>query len=246
LTQIPEDFLSLQEIHSSKLIDRFVALLWWHHHHNKGVSIEFDQLCNESHNAGYPAIDKSRERRKLIKDSRTSTQDRGKAFKLQLRAVKDLDGQYLHLIENKPLPKSNTLFALYDFNDTRGYIEKVVQQINVSYDSQLYDCCAVMIRRLLETLIIEIYEGAGRADEIKNSDGHFMMFSGLLSYLEADKKINLGRNTIFGLVDFKKIADSSAHNRRFNASKKNIDDKIDGVKLAVVELRQVAFDKGVS
>ncbi|MGE0700753.1 MAG: hypothetical protein AB7O57_16760, partial [Hyphomicrobiaceae bacterium] len=29
---------------------------------------------------------------------------------------------------------------------TRGYIEKVVAQINGSYDHQLYDCCAVMCR----------------------------------------------------------------------------------------------------
>jgi hypothetical protein len=135
------------------------------------------------------------------------------------------------------------LFALDDFRDTRGYIEKVVQQINVSYDTQLYDCCAVMVRRLLETLNIENNEAKKRADEIKGSDNHFMMFSGLLGFLEKDKTINLGRQTMAGLSDFKKIADSSAHNRAFNASKKNIDDKIDGVKLAVVELRQLAFDK---
>ena len=38
------------------------------------------------------------------------------------------------------------------------------------------------------------------------------------------------------------LADSSAHNRRFIATKKIIDDKIDGVKLAVVELKNLAFN----
>ena len=70
-----------------------------------------------------------------------------------------------------------------------------------------------------------------------------MIFSGLLSYLKKDKKVNMGRQTVEGLEGFKKTADSSAHNRRLNASKKDINDKIDGVKLAVVELRQMAFDK---
>ena len=50
------------------------------------------------------------------------------------------------------------------FDGTRGYIEKVVLQINASFDASLYDCCAVMCRRLLETLIIECYEANGQAE----------------------------------------------------------------------------------
>lgn len=243
MSQTPKDFLSLQEIHDLKLVDRFVALLWWHHHYSNGVFITLDQLCQESEAAGYPAINKSRDGKKISKDVRTSTQPKGGAYKINLRAVKKMDEQYLSLLKNKPLQKSDTLFSMDDFKSTRGYIERVVQQINVSYDTQLYDCCAVMVRRLLETLIIEIYESKNRADEIKGSDNCFMMFSGLLSFLEKDKNINVGRQTMKGLSDFKAIADSSAHNRRFNASKKDIDDKIGGVQLAVSELRQLAFDK---
>ena len=41
---------------------------------------------------------------------------------------------------------------------TRGYIEKIVHQINGSYVATCYDACAVMARRLLETLIIEAFE----------------------------------------------------------------------------------------
>lgn len=243
MSKSPKEFLLLQEIHDLKLVDRFVALLWWHHHYNNGTFIPLDQLCQESEVAGYPAINRSRDGKKLSKDSRTSTQAKGGAFKLNLKAVKRLDEQYLPLLKIRPLPKSDTLFALDDFKNTRGYIEKVVQQINVSYDTQLYDCCAVMVRRLLETLIIEIYEAKNRAEDIKGSDNCFMMFSGLLSFLEKDKSINVGRQTMKGLSYFKAIADSSAHNRRFNASKKDIDDKISGVQLAVSELRQLAFDK---
>lgn len=234
-------FLETEEMHRLGITDRLVAQLWWHHHQGN-APVEFAELLKEDHEAGYPAVNRTREKERLKKDKRTTSGDKGKTFKLQVRAVSSLDEKYLELLSNRPLPKSNTLFEENIFRNTRGYIEKVIKQINLSYDYKLYDCCAVMIRRLLETLIIEIYETAGRADEIKNGDGIFMMFSGLLSYLENDKKINLGRNTMTGLSDFKRIADSSAHNRRFNASKKNIDDKIDGVKLAVVELRQMAFD----
>ena len=41
---------------------------------------------------------------------------------------------------------------------TRGYIERVANQVNGAYENGWYDACAVMIRRLLETLIIEAFE----------------------------------------------------------------------------------------
>jgi len=41
---------------------------------------------------------------------------------------------------------------------TRGYIERIANQVNGAYENGWYDACAVMIRRLLETLIIEAFE----------------------------------------------------------------------------------------
>jgi hypothetical protein len=49
------------------------------------------------------------------------------------------------------LKPSDSLLPRELFSNTRGYLEKVVFQINGSYDQGLYDCCAVMCRRLGET-----------------------------------------------------------------------------------------------
>jgi hypothetical protein len=122
----------------------------------------------------------------------------------------------------------------------RGYLEKVVLQLNVSYDAQLYDCCAVMCRRLVETLTIEVYEQCHRADEIKGADGHFLMLNGLATFFENDKAFNIGRSGLKGLRDFKNLGDLSAHNRRFNAHKEDIDRIRDGLRVAVEELAHLA------
>jgi hypothetical protein len=123
---------------------------------------------------------------------------------------------------------------------TRQYIERVVLQLNASYDAGLFDCCAVMCRRLLETLIIEVYEAVGRAEELKAGDSHFMMFAGLLTKLENDKNLNLGRNSMQGLRDFKTLGDLSAHNRRFNARLDDIDRVRAGLRVATEELLNLA------
>ena len=51
---------------------------------------------------------------------------------------------------------------------TRGYIEAVCKQLNGCFHAGFYDAAAVMLRRLLETLIIETYEQLKREAEIKD------------------------------------------------------------------------------
>ncbi|HMG77477.1 MAG TPA: hypothetical protein VK591_02275, partial [Xanthobacteraceae bacterium] len=135
---------------------------------------------------------------------------------------------------------SDSVFPRELFSNTRGYIEKIVHQINGSYDYSFYDCCAVMCRRLGETLIIEIYESQGRAKEIKGPDDNFLMLSGLLGVLNKDRSINLGRNAKRGLESLKDLGDKSAHNRRFNARQPDIDSVKSDLRTAAEELLHLA------
>ena len=86
------------------------------------------------------------------------------------RARRDLDSEYSFAFKPRPPAASDAVLPVELFAGTRGYIERVVDQINKAYDAELWDCSAVMCRRLLETLIIEMYERSGRAADIKGSD----------------------------------------------------------------------------
>jgi hypothetical protein len=100
-----------------------------------------------------------------------------------------------------------------------------------------------MIRRLLEALIIEAYLKANRQNEIKDGNGDYKMFNGLLTHINKDaKSLGLGRNTPKHLQDTKDLADKSAHAINFNVKKKLIDDKKHDFQLAAAELKQFAFD----
>jgi integrase len=137
-------------------------------------------------------------------------------------------------------PKNTGSVIPLSLATTRGYLDRVVLQLNASYDAQLYDCCAVMCRRLLETLIIEVYEHCGRAAEVKGADGNFLMLNGLVSFFEKDTTFNVGRSGMKGLRDFKTLGDLSAHSRRFNAQKEDIDRVRDGLRVVVEELIHLA------
>lgn len=54
-------------------------------------------------------------------------------------------------------------------NDTRGYVERFVEQVNGCYREGWYDASAIMIRRLLEVLIIDSFEAIGRLSDISET-----------------------------------------------------------------------------
>lgn len=122
---------------------------------------------------------------------------------------------------------------------TRGYIEKISNQINGCYEYGWFDACAVMIRRLLETLIIEVFEHYKIEHKIKNNGDYFYLRD-LINSTISETAWTLGRNTKAALPKLKDIGDKSAHSRRFNAIRHDIDDIKSDLRTVVQELLVLA------
>lgn len=219
--------------------ERAIALVWHAGLKNHVADISVGEIASIFEAAGYPKQNQSRMLDALSKDRRT-TKTKDKHYRINVKSRTKLDEPYLPLVDYRPIASSSSVVDVGLFSGTRAYIEKVVAQLNASYDGALYDCCAVMCRRLLETLIIEVYESRGEADKLKIASGHFHMFSGLKDIIESDQNITLSRNTLQGLNDFKKLGDLSAHSRRFNARKNDIDKNVAGIRVAGEELLHLA------
>ncbi len=125
-------------------------------------------------------------------------------------------------------------------NGTRGYIEKLSHQINGTYENGWYDGCAVMIRRLIETLIIECFESKSIAHKIQNVSGDFVYLSDLISATLSESSWNIGRNAKKSLKALKDIGDKSAHSRRFIAQRRDIDKVTADIRNVVQELIYLA------
>jgi hypothetical protein len=124
---------------------------------------------------------------------------------------------------------------------TRGYIEKIANQINGTYENGWYDACAVMLRRLIGTLIIEAFEHHGIAHKIQNStSGDFFFLRDLVNATLSEATWNLGRNTRQALPKLKDIGDKSAHSRRFTAQRGDIQPLLSDIRTVVQELVYLA------
>lgn len=76
-------------------------------------------------------------------------------------------------------PSSHQVIMKSLTRDTRGYIVAIAQQINGAYEKGWSDACAVMVRRLIETLIIETFEKHGVAHKIKGAGGDYFFLKRL-------------------------------------------------------------------
>jgi hypothetical protein len=134
-----------------------------------------------------------------------------------------------------PVPATEQVLPLAVVKGTRGYLEQVVTQANGNYEHQWYDACSVMIRKLVEILIIAVFEGKGEAAAIKKDD-NFLMLSGLVDAILARTDWNLGRETKTALPLLKSLGDRSAHNRHFLARKVDVDKVLPGLRVTVEDL----------
>ena len=132
------------------------------------------------------------------------------------------------------------MFSLEITKGTRDYIESIAEQANGCFELGWYDACAVMLRRLLETLIIECYERSEIADSIKGKDGNFLHLGELIARFLGETKWSITRNAKTALPKLKDIGDLSAHSRRYTAKSKDMQQIQKELRIVIEELVHLA------
>jgi hypothetical protein len=122
----------------------------------------------------------------------------------------------------------------------RGYLVAVGRQMNGCFTSAWYDACAVMMRRLLETTIIEAFEANKLDAKVKNAQGEFFQLTDLISAALAEPTWNLTRNTKQALPRLRDVGHISAHSRRYTAQLSDITKVSDSARIAIEEFLHLA------
>jgi hypothetical protein len=204
-------------------IDRAIAFLWYYLHTQEFEERSPSELATDLHDEDFPKPKVSRLADELRKSKFTVRGKRDGTYQIDLRKRADLDKKYLPLIGRTETPVSDSVLEVASFTGTRPYIERLVRQINGTYDQGWFDGCAVLCRRLMESLIIEIYISKSRHHEIQ-SNNVFFPLERLISTLKADTTFPLGRNSPKTMDEVKSAGDTAAHDRVYITKQVDIDD----------------------
>lgn len=112
-------------------------------------------------------------------------------------------------------------FDLY--KHTRQNIERISDQINKSFFFEIYDGCAVLMRKLIEMLLILSFKEQNIDSEIRGGDNKYINLSEIIKKASASIKLDLSPSTKESLDIFREKGNMSAHNHFHNACRKDIE-----------------------
>ncbi len=130
------------------------------------------------------------------------------------------------------------------FRDCPTFISFLVPQINGCWDRGWFEACALVVRRMLETLIIHLYEKRGWASEIKTNEG-YMKLQNLVDKVCGDGRVGLGKRPKEGLGHLKIIGDVAAHDYRVRVRKSDLERRRTELRLACERLIFIAQNQGI-
>ena len=128
----------------------------------------------------------------------------------------------------------NGLLAIFD--GLQQNFQTICKQINASYEHNLYDCTAVMMRRLLEGLLIMVYQNNDIESEIKNKNDRPLTLDKIIKNAEKNSKLLLSTNTKNNMYKFKELGNYSAHKIWYNTTRKDIEPLIFSYRVIIEEL----------
>lgn len=125
--------------------------------------------------------------------------------------------------------------ALY--NSLPSNIQSLCKQINASYEHNLYDCAAVIMRRLLECLLVLSYQNTGiEADITDKSGAYHVSLDKIIKNAEQNATLNLSSNTRKDMMLFKDLGNYSAHKIWYNCTQGDIKPRILKYRAIIEEL----------
>lgn len=182
-----------------------------------------DDLCECFSKLDFSQPNKARLKGKIQKSKAFIKGARVGSFKLHGNSVKEIESDFPNIAEkSEEIVFGDSILPATLFLNSRGFIESLSKQVNACYENNLFDACAVMMRRLLEVCLILSYENLGIDYEIKDANGDYKQLNVIVANAKGNATLSLSRNTKACLEDFRAVGNFSAHKIYYNAKRQDV------------------------
>jgi len=182
-----------------------------------------------------PNISRLHDNLRSSRDTVRGTKDG--TFRLHADFVKALEAKFPQLSEkSQDVVDSGTILAEVEYKGTKGYIEQLAKQINASYEHNVFDGCAVLMRRLVEILLISCYRHLKIESVIQDGSGNFRMLEAIINDAKSNSTLGLSRNGKGSLDLFRELGNFSAHKIEYNCRREYIKPHIQEYRALITEL----------
>lgn len=216
-------------------VEQAIAFLWFYRYTQTYEERTASELVSDLADEGLGRPNVTELRKDLTKNRKTIKGRRPKTFQIHTKYLAELNAKYESFLAHKEVKVTSSVIPAEFVHGSRAYLENMVRQINGAYDYEFYDCCAVLIRRLMESLIVEVFIHKQIAIEIKINNT-FLQLEQLIMKVTNHKQVHLSRNTKNIMEKIKKLGDVAAHDRTYITRQIDIDDIKGDIRKTIHEL----------
>lgn len=218
-----EAFSSLVKLASKPELEKVVLLAYFFHKVEAKPEFTRRDISSWFTRLHFGAPNLSRLEKK-IRDSRKFVRG-GSAGSFKLHAVElDLLQQELPGLraESDEIISDDTILPKPVYEGARGFVESLAKQVNASYEYNIFDGCAVLMRRLLEVLLILSYEHLNIDSEIQDGNGNYYLLEKVISNAKTNRTLKLSRDSKALVDEFRLIGNFSAHKIYYNCRRADL------------------------
>lgn len=219
----------------SRKIDFATTFVWYHYSkHNESVDIKTVNSYFTS--CALPEYHVTQLKEGLKKSKNVTKGTSPNTYKPALKYDDALKAKFPFAVaKSEAIVTDDSIIPEALVQDTRGYIVTIAQQINASYNNNIFDGCAILMRRLLEILLIHSYEAVGRVGEIK-IDESYQNLSYIINYTLSNKPFSLDKDSVETIDSFRVLGNFVAHKIQYTTKRKDIDNVKLKYRLLIQEL----------
>lgn len=214
--------------------DLAIGFVWLHYKLYETESCTIEQINQYFVDAHLSKYNSTRLKDTFRKSKDILTERTG--YRPSRKLIETLDQEFIYLFQRpEEIECDNIILPLSLYSNTRGYIESVSKQINASYEYNIFDGCAVLMRRLMEILLIHTYEANGLSDAIIEEKG-YKNLNLIIKDIIDKKRFNLPKQTKDSMNKIRELGNLSAHKIQYTTKKQYIDEVITEYRAIIEEL----------
>lgn len=220
------DYKQAVRLDDQKQMDQAVLICYYHFKETGESQFEPKGIQTLFSDFGFNVINVTRVRKALI-EKHKMRMIKGMQSTLEFipTVLQELESQYASLWnDTENIESSSELIDESKFCGKRGYLDKLIKQINHTYSHNCFDACAVLMRRLFEILLILTYQSTGNEAMISKQDGTHLMLESIVKDAVQNKALGIPARISKNFDAFREVGNNSAHSITYTAGQKDITD----------------------
>jgi hypothetical protein len=235
------NFIKKVDFSKRNELDKFKIIYYYLYQKENSKEIDIKVVAEKLTQEGFSNPNLSRLKQKLSK-SKDFLKGSNGSYRLHQKTIEALNTEFSFFTDSsEEIITENGILPKDLYSNTRGYIEKLALQINASYENNISDGCAVLMRRLLEVLLLLAIKCAGKESDIKDlGTGQYKNLTSIINYTISNKVLSISKDTEGVLHDFRELGNFSAHAIHYNCRKEEITTVKRSYRYAVEDLLYAA------